>query len=543
MSWIKEWKEKADTKNAPVGKTYARAIQSLESCPKQFNHPQELQELQSFGPKICAKLEKKLREYCGTQGIDVPPNPVPPTVEQPRKMRKKRQWIPQVGSGGYAIVLALKQNENEYGTGQGMAKSDIIRKAKTWCGTPFKTNPKTGVYYSAWSSVKTLINNDLVYVSAARNAHYFLTETGRRIGTSLLQASAELMTESTQDTTSSTPAVVPAYSSSPISAADARPEPMSPIRQDDDENCPLFTTIRWHKGSYRIKLLIDNREIKSRTSREDFFGSELADLGISVDKKSLAVGDALWVAEHKHTGQTAVIDYILERKRVDDLLSSVFDGRFHEQKFRLSRSSLSNIIYLVEGSISAILDTRERTMYKSDTRKINYKQIIYTAMAQTVALSNFNLKRTNGPEETVRYMTELTHLIRDQYKGNDLVIAVPDAVKYKEAMGQFRARFPQAKTAIAYDAFNAAMSKSGMKTIRDVYLRFLMTVKGVTFEKALAIQKIYPTPRALFDAYEKLTNEDDKKAMIFKALSKNITRKKVGKAVSERLYECWGVSN
>lgn len=556
LAWIKEWKDQADVKNAPVGKSYGKALQILEKCPKQFQHPQELKQLQSFGPKICLQLEKRFQQYCIAHAIDVPLDPTKKPQEteitsanKTQKARKRKQWVPQVGSGAYGIVLTLTENEQEYGNGHGMGKSDIIRFAKRWCDEPFEANPKSGQYHSAWNSIKTLINNDIVYASAARNAHYYLTDLGRQLGLSLLQASVELsQKEASHDTASKDLYGSTINSSSPLSALDAHPQLLSPIDSivsiDENEHTttepPLFTAVKWRNGSYRIKLIVDNREVRTKGTNDDFFGSQLSGLGIDVDKKSLAVGDALWVAEHKHTGQYAVIDYILERKRVDDLLSSVFDGRFHEQKFRLSRSSILNIIYLVEGSISGVVNERERAA--RDGKKTNYKQIIQTAMAQTIALNHFALKRTVNPEHTVRYMTDLTRLIKEQYKRRDLIIAIPSAIKYKEAMEKFRNTYSRlgAKVAIAYDAFEAAMSKSGLTTIKDVYIRLLMSTKGVTLEKALAIQKVYTTPRALFDAYESLNNDMDKKNLIYDTLLKNISRKRVGKTVSERLYQYWG---
>ena len=42
------------------------------------------------------------------------------------------------------------------------------------------------------------------------------------------------------------------------------------------------------------------------------------------------------------------MDFIVERKRMDDLASSICDGRFREQKHRLKQSGLGHVIYLIE---------------------------------------------------------------------------------------------------------------------------------------------------------------------------------------------------
>ena len=44
-----------------------------------------------------------------------------------------------------------------------------------------------------------------------------------------------------------------------------------------------------------------------------------------------------------------VLDLIVERKTSNDLASSIRDGRYDEQKFRLRNSGINNVIYLIEG--------------------------------------------------------------------------------------------------------------------------------------------------------------------------------------------------
>ena len=73
--------------------------------------------------------------------------------------------------------------------------------------------------------------------------------------------------------------------------------------------------------------------------------------------RALELGDAMWVAKfedpaflsrHGEEGDEVMLDWIVERKRLDDLVGSIKDGRFHEQKFRLRRSGIKNVIYLIE---------------------------------------------------------------------------------------------------------------------------------------------------------------------------------------------------
>lgn len=47
------------------------------------------------------------------------------------------------------------------------------------------------------------------------------------------------------------------------------------------------------------------------------------------------MGDGIWIARHKHIGSEYVLDFIVERKNVDDLRSSIRDNRYKEQKVRI----------------------------------------------------------------------------------------------------------------------------------------------------------------------------------------------------------------
>lgn len=51
--------------------------------------------------------------------------------------------------------------------------------------------------------------------------------------------------------------------------------------------------------------------------------------------KRLPVGDGIWIARHKKFLTEYVLDFIVERKNVADLGSSIRDNRYKDQKTRL----------------------------------------------------------------------------------------------------------------------------------------------------------------------------------------------------------------
>jgi crossover junction endonuclease MUS81 len=47
------------------------------------------------------------------------------------------------------------------------------------------------------------------------------------------------------------------------------------------------------------------------------------------------VGDGLWIARDRKSGEEYVLDFIVERKNVSDLHGSIKDNRYNDQKLRL----------------------------------------------------------------------------------------------------------------------------------------------------------------------------------------------------------------
>lgn len=103
-------------------------------------------------------------------------------------------------------------------------------------------------------------------------------------------------------------------------------------------------------GSYSIFMVLDIRE--GRHSNEALI-PDLEARGVNIERRALAIGDVAWIAVKTSVDglggpQECVLDFIVERKRTDDLVGSVKDGRFHEQKVR--RLSMTEaILELISG--------------------------------------------------------------------------------------------------------------------------------------------------------------------------------------------------
>lgn len=67
----------------------------------------------------------------------------------------------------------------------------------------------------------------------------------------------------------------------------------------------------------------------------------------------------------------------------------------------------------------------------------------------------------------------------------------------------------------------------------------LMTVRGVSAEKASEITKRYGTPHGLFTAYDALKEEDKRKRMVKEATEGSVARRKIGQTLSEKVWQVW----
>lgn len=102
-------------------------------------------------------------------------------------------------------------------------------------------------------------------------------------------------------------------------------------------------------STYEIFRQVAGGPSKASGMRKDAVVPELDRNGVSYFTRRLAVGDFVWIArENCSPHREIVLDFIIERKRMDDLASSICDGRFREQKHRMKQSGLGHVIYLIE---------------------------------------------------------------------------------------------------------------------------------------------------------------------------------------------------
>lgn len=594
LGWVKEMWDVEVQRNTRAVRTYKNAYYALKACPLQFTHPCQLKTLKGFGEKLCGRLTDKLQEHCDANGLPMPKKKKLPknlasaldggdagdtddeeSRPQPARRRTVKPYVPQRRSGPYGILLALAEHNASGMTG--LTKDEIIAAARPHCDTSYTTADQANKFYTAWNSITTLKNKELVIEKKTRVKKFFvLTDAGfecaRMIQRAIDPSSAPppdspgragpsnrseprrhtipieddddlLFVESNQGRP--TPAPAPTSVPRP-KEREPLPEFTDVVKDEDGSSdptaIPKFRPIRLQPGTFTIELIIDQREVRSKTDR-DYIQEELYKQGVKPIVEPLALGDAMWVAKCNDPhflartgaeGDKVVLDWIAERKRLDDLIGSIKDGRFHEQKFRLKNVGMKNVVYIIE---EFNLDERNRS---------HYELSVQSAIATTQVTNGFFVKQTQKLDDTIRYLVRMTNKLKKLYEEKPLFI-IPTGIltkkNYLPLVKHLREKDPSTNHYVSYDAFKSLASKSEMMTLRDVYLKFLMCARGVTGEKALAIQKKWNTPREFIEAFEDLGSDEAGKKrkfdMVFNELGNQPGGKKMTKALSQKIATIW----
>ncbi|PWY80328.1 crossover junction endonuclease mus81 [Aspergillus sclerotioniger CBS 115572] len=584
LEWIKEWLDQARERNSKGAIVYKKAYDSMKACPLVFQHPSEAQQLNGLGPKLCDRLTEKLKAYCEENGLPMPerhqkceyyysrpasskrPSGEGTTESQPaKKPRKAKPYVPSLRSGPYALILALATLDED--SSQGLTKTQLIEIAQPNCDSSFTAPSDTSKFHTAWSSMKTLLQKEFVYDFGRPLKKYALTEEGWEVAKRMKKVASSsdqgTLTFGSQPGPSASNASV---SQSQLNASGNSTAVPGPLHQEVlDNDAPQIhrniqggeqvddgtvTPITIPPDSFTVQLVLDVREVRSSKDR-DYIANELHKKGVSLDVRALELGDAMWVAKfHNPTflsqygeeGDEIMLDWIVERKRLDDLISSMKDGRFHEQKFRLRRSGVKNVIYLIE-EFTVTLDA-------NSVMAVKYNEMVASAIASTQVVNGYFVKRTKNLDDTIHYLARMTFLLRRMFNpspgeipSNTLSLIpsrqLSSSQSYLNALERLRAEKPSVTYAVTFPTFSTLTSKSDVLILRDVFLKMLMCIRGVTGEKAIEIQRRWQTPQAFIRAYEEL-DPKARENMVSDRMQTLVGRKKVAKVLSKKIAEVWG---
>jgi len=136
-------------------------------------------------------------------------------------------------------------------------------------------------------------------------------------------------------------------------------------------------------------LKVDYREKELQNKISYYISCNFNYKDIKVVVENLPIGDVIITNNNEDV-------IIIERKTISDLLSSIKDGRYQEQSFRLDGNSVHNhnIIYLIEGDIN-------KNMFKDNTSE---KVTLFSAIFSLNYYKGFSVIRTFSIDETALFI-------------------------------------------------------------------------------------------------------------------------------------------
>ncbi|MCQ2817716.1 MAG: hypothetical protein MJ252_10670, partial [archaeon] len=223
------------------------------------------------------------------------------------------------------------------------------------------------------------------------------------------------------------------------------------------------------KGGENLKLIVDNREKgeNSENFKIEILNRVSQGSKIKIEERNLSLGDFLWIYEDPETEEEYVVDYIIERKTMNDLAKSIIDGRYTEQKCRLKNSSFTNVFYLFEGN----------TLSNYFGQNNMSKGAITTAIYNTTNIHDIGIIKTNSTQETISKLIEIDEFLRTDFT----------LIKNKETNQN-----------MTYEEFTEQCAKSKNATIEQIFVKQLRCFDNCGVKTVDEINQFFKTPLDLF---------------------------------------------
>ncbi|XP_033716992.1 crossover junction endonuclease MUS81 isoform X2 [Tursiops truncatus] len=522
VRWLTEWRDEAASRGRRTQFVFQKALRSLRRYPLPLHSGKEAKILQHFGDGLCRMLDRRLQQHkaSGDHAPCSPPGAKSPARERPAKVQDpympgptqlkaggSGKYWPARHSGARAVLLLLYREHLNPSSHGFPTKDELLQRCaqKAPRVAPGSARP--------WPALRSLLHRNLV-LRTQQPARYSLTPEGLELAQKLSESEglSLLSVGSGPEEPPGEEPAVPGAASAELGASEGN------VQQPPLELGP---------GEYRVLLCVDVGETKGAGSRPELL-RELQRLHVTHTVRKLHVGDFVWVAQETSPRDPArpgelVLDHIVERKRLDDLCSSIIDGRFREQKFRLKRCGLGRRVYLVEehGSVRN-LSLPEGTLLQ--------------AVTNTQVIDGFFVKRTADIKESAAYLALLTRGLQRLYQGHTLH-SRPWGTQGDPESRAGPSPNPLCSL-LTFNDFNAGAIKNKAQSVREVFARQLMQVRGVSGEKAAALVDQYSTPASLLAAYDACATPKEKE-MLLSTIKCGPLQRNLGPALSRTLSQLY----
>ena len=256
-----------------------------------------------------------------------------------------------------------------------------------------------------------------------------------------------------------------------------------------------------------IELLKSNEEIISKKYEISVETLNLGDIIISNDEDKELI--------------------LIERKSISDLASSIMDGRYSEQSFRLNSCDIHNhnIVYLIEGNL---------LIYRPYS-KIN-KKALYSAICQLNYYKGFSVLRTINIQETAEIIIRLFDKIVREKKEDGFYnkMSVFESIPLGTATATATETETETETEIGQSKLEYVdvikREKKANITPENIHIIMLCQIPNISSVSAKAILKHYDYKTLISDINNvdlttiKIQSSDGKERKISKKVIENLKK-------------------
>lgn len=321
-------------------------------------------------------------------------------------------------------------------------------------------------------------------------------------------------------------------------------------------------------SQFTLHLLIDNRE---RSGHSQSALSRLLSMQtIKTDVRPLSISDFCWVAHHNESGCEFLIDCLIERKRMSDLIGSIKDGRLAEQRFRLKNTLCDRRIFLIEGPYEQS-NSRSFRRPSNGSNQPKYQRSVPESTVESALMGlrmqhGFMVQTTSSLNFSIMFVKQLHKLITDELKKDGVRVRPSTNQSSNQSNQSSNQSNHQAASRCkgageCFAAFSRRMKKrpadeddadeegddeaendrSGASSVTQATIATWATqlrmIRRVSPAVAAVVVDMYPSCRDLFEAYEKCESISHEKQLLADIKWGPVRKRRIGNALSERIRD------
>ena len=260
-----------------------------------------------------------------------------------------------------------------------------------------------------------------------------------------------------------------------------------------------------------IQLKLTEKEPETETEEVKGKKKEKGIEKIKLKVENLKLGDIIISHDDVVCGNELLL---FERKSLNDLASSIKDGRYAEQSFRLGGYESvpnHNIVYIIEGDLSK---WKENAKYNG---RVNKKTLL-SSMCSMLYYKGFSVIRTMNMTETCELILNWADKLHREkgtkkpyysFNGSSAKIEKQESQESQESQEQESQELEQAaqpqpiRDSHYCDVFKIKKEKNGNITPGNIGEIMLCTIPGISSKTAIVIMKEFKTINGLIKSLEK----------------------------------------